>query len=73
MPAASGGRGPLRSHHWPEATMPSRLVVKYAEKANAYSATPSSRSAATGMAVPTAVASKAIRRTTVTMPRVSAR
>ncbi len=47
--------------------------MKYAENANAYSETPSSSRAATGIAVPTAVASKAISSTTETMPMLSAR
>ncbi|GAA3303273.1 hypothetical protein GCM10020295_51430 [Streptomyces cinereospinus] len=47
--------------------------MKYAEKANAYSGTPFSSRAATGIAVPTAVASKAISSTTETMPTLSAR
>ena len=47
--------------------------MKYPEKANAYSETPSSSRAATGIAVPTAVASKAISSTTETMPTLSAR
>ena len=53
--------------------MPNRLVVKYAENANAYNGHPSSSRAATGIAVPTAVASKAISSTTETMPMLSAR
>ena len=53
--------------------MPNRLVVKYPENANAYSETPSSSRAATGIAVPTAVASKAINSTTETMPMLRAR
>ena len=53
--------------------MAKRLVVKYAEKANAYNGMPCSSRAATGIAVPTAVASKAIRNTTETMPMLSAR
>lgn len=73
MPVASGGSGPRRSHHWPEPTMPTMAVVKNAEKAYAYREMPFSSSAATGMAVPTAVASKAIISTTETMPSVSAR
>ncbi|CAM5268060.1 hypothetical protein SVIOM74S_02258 [Streptomyces violarus] len=73
MPVVSGASGPRGSDHWPESTMANRLVVKYAEKAKAYSGTPFSSRAATGMAVPTAVASKAISRTTETMPMLSAR
>ncbi len=73
MPAVSGPSGPLRSDHWPDSTMPNRLVVKYPENANAYSATPFSSRAATGIAVPTAVASKAISSTTETMPMLRAR
>ena len=53
--------------------MANRLVVKYDEKANAYSAIPSNSRAATGMAVPTAIASKAMSRTTETMPTLRAR
>ncbi|CAM4006528.1 hypothetical protein STAL104432_31500 [Streptomyces albus] len=53
--------------------MPTTLVVKNAEKAYAYSEMPFSSSAAIGIAVPTAVASNAMRRTTETMPRVSGR
>lgn len=68
IPAPSGPSGPRRSAHCPENTIPNRLVVKYPENANAYSDTPSSSRAATGIAVPTAVASKAISRTTETMP-----
>ncbi len=47
--------------------------MKYPENANAYSDTPSSSRAATGIAVPTAVASKAISTMTETMPMLSAR
>lgn len=53
--------------------MAKRLVVKYAENAYAYIGMPCSSRAATGIAVPTAVASKAIRNTTETMPMLSAR
>lgn len=53
--------------------MAKRLVVKYAEKAKAYSGTPCSSRAATGIAVPTAVASKAISSTTETIPMLRAR
>lgn len=35
IPVASGWSGPRRSAHCPERTMANRLVVKYAEKANA--------------------------------------
>lgn len=73
MPQASEPSGPPRSDHWPASTMPKRLVVKYPEKANAYSDSPSSSRAATGIAVPTAVASKAMSSTTETMPMLSAR
>ncbi len=73
MPVVSGPSGPRRSAHCPASTMPNRLVVKYPENANAYSDTPCSSRAATGIAVPTAVASKAISRTTETMPMLSAR
>ncbi len=73
MPVKSGPIGPRRSHHWPETTSANSVVVKYPEKANAYSPSPSSSRAATGIAVFTAVASKASSRTTETMPRVSAR
>ncbi len=73
MPEVSGASGPRRSDHWPESTIPKRLVVKYPENANAYSDTPSSSRAATGIAVPTAVASKAISTMTETMPTLSAR
>ncbi len=73
IPVASGASGPRLSAHWPESTMAKRLVVKYAENANAYSGMPCSSRAATGIAVPTAVASKAIRNTTETMPTLSAR
>lgn len=73
MPVVSGASGPRRSDHCPESTIPNRLVVKYPENANAYSDTPSSSRAATGIAVPTAVASKAISTMTETMPMLSAR
>jgi hypothetical protein len=73
MPVVSGARGPCRSDHCPASTIPNRLVVKYPEKANAYSEIPSSSRAATGIAVPTAVASKAMSSTTETMPTLSAR
>ncbi len=53
--------------------MPNRLVVKYPENANAYSDTPSNSRAATGIAVPTAVASKAMSSTTETIPTLNAR
>lgn len=35
IPVASGARGPRRSAHCPDRTMANRLVVKYAENANA--------------------------------------
>lgn len=35
IPVASGASGPRRSAHCPESTMAKRLVVKYAENANA--------------------------------------
>lgn len=73
MPQVSGASGPRRSDHWPESTIPNRLVVKYPENANAYRDTPFSSRAATGIAVPTAVASKAISSTTETIPMLSAR
>ena len=73
IPVVSGPSGPFRSDHCPASTIPKRLVVKYPENANAYSDTPSSSRAATGMAVPTAVASKAISSTTETIPTLSAR
>lgn len=73
IPTASAPSGPRRSAHCPATTIPNRLVVKYEEKANAYSDTPSSSRAATGMAVPTAVASKAMRRTTAMVPMLRAR
>ena len=53
--------------------MASSEVVKYPENAKAYSPSPCSSRAATGIAVPTAVASKAISSTTETIPKVSAR
>lgn len=73
MPEASEPSGPSRSDHCPASTIPNRLVVKYPENAKAYRATPPSSRAATGIAVPTAVASKAITSTTDTMPMLSAR
>lgn len=73
IPAVTGPSGPLRSAHCPASTIPNRLVVKKPENANAYSDTPSNSRAATGIAVPTAVASKAMSSTTVTMPMLSAR
>lgn len=73
IPVVSGARGPSRSAHCPANTIPNRLVVKYAENANAYNDTPSSSRAATGIAVPTAVASKAISSSTNTIPMLSAR
>ncbi|CAM5432761.1 hypothetical protein SFUMM280S_05518 [Streptomyces fumanus] len=73
IPQVSGPIGPRRSDHCPDSTIPNRLVVKYPENANAYSDTPSSSRAATGIAVPTAVASKAMSTTTETMPMLRAR
>ncbi len=73
IPLNSGASGPRRSHHCPETTIASSVVVKYAENANAYRPMPSSCRAAVGIAVFTAVASKASSSTTETMPRVSAR
>lgn len=73
MPVVNGPRGPRRSDHCPDSTIPNRLVVKYPENANAYSGTPSNSRAATGIAVPTAVASKAMSSTTETIPKLSAR
>lgn len=69
----SAPSGPRRSDHCPASTIPNRLVVKYPENAKAYSDTPSSSRAATGIAVPTAVASKAMSSTTETIPILSAR
>ncbi|CAM5733931.1 hypothetical protein SALBM311S_11265 [Streptomyces alboniger] len=73
MPVVSAPSGPLRSDHCPASTIPNRLVVKYPENANAYNDTPSSSRAATGIAVPTAVASNAISSTTETIPMLNAR
>ncbi len=73
MPADNGPSGPRRSDHCPASTIPNRLVVKYPENAKAYSATPSNSRAATGIAVPTAVASKAMSSTTETIPTLNAR
>ncbi|PPS67021.1 hypothetical protein BV882_39780 [Streptomyces sp. 46] len=73
MPAVNGPRGPRRSDHCPESTIPNRLVVKYPENANAYRDTPFRSRAATGIAVPTAVASKAMSSTTETIPTLNAR
>ncbi len=73
IPALTAPTGPRRSAHCPASTIPNREVVKNPENANAYSDTPSSSRAATGMAVPTAVASKAISSTTETIPMLSAR
>ncbi len=73
IPAVSAPSGPRRSDHCPASTIPNRLVVKYPENAKAYNDTPSSSRAATGMAVPTAVASKAMSSTTETIPTLRAR
>ncbi len=73
IPAVSAPSGPRRSAHCPASTMPNRLVVKYAENAKPYTEIPSSSRAATGMAVPTAMASKAISSTTETIPILSPR
>lgn len=73
IPVNSGPSGPRRSLHSPASAIANRLAVKNAEKPKAYSPMPSSARAATGIAVFTALASKATSETTEMMPRVSAR
>ncbi len=73
IPLNSGASGPRRSLHSPQSAIANRLAVKNAENAKAYSPMPSRARAATGIAVFTALASKATSETTEMMPRVSAR
>lgn len=73
IPPNSGPSGPRRSLHSPASAIANRLAVKKAEKAKAYSPMPSRARAARGIAVFTALASKATTETTEMIPKVSAR
>lgn len=68
---AGPGRAPVPTS--PPTTMPTIDVTRNALKGQAYQATPSSSSTAVGIAVPTAIASKAIRVTRVSSPIVVSR
>ena len=69
-PASTPGRGDRRSPTSPPTTMPTTEVMRKALKGQAYQATPSSSATALGIAVPTAIASKAMSVTRVSRPIV---
>src|SRR3712207_5276391 len=69
-PASTPGRGDRRSPTSPPTTMPTTEVTRKALKGQAYQATASSSATALGIAVPTAMASKATRVTRVSRPVV---
>ncbi len=72
-PASSGSRPPTRSVSSPETTMPTTEVTSSAVNDQPYQASPSSSRTAVGSAVATAIASKAIRLMSPTIPAVAAR
>src|SRR5829696_6987918 len=69
-PASTPGRGERRSPTSPPTTMPTTEAMRKALKGHAYQATPSSSATALGIAVPTAIASKAMSVTSVSRPIV---
>ena len=72
-PPTNGSTGPTRSQTSPARMVANMLAVMKPEKPQAYNGRPSSSRTATGMAVLTAIASKATSRIKVTMPIVRVR
>ena len=72
-PASSGSRPPIRSVISPAMTMPTTEVTSSAVNDQPYQGSPSSSRTAVGNAVATAIASKAIRLMSPTIPAVAAR
>ncbi|GAA2864598.1 hypothetical protein GCM10020220_062380 [Nonomuraea rubra] len=72
-PAPMGRSGPRTSLHRPPSTVAITLAARVALKARLYRDMPSSSRATTGMAVATAMASKACNVTSATSPMLSAR
>ena len=71
-PVSKDGNDPERSHHTPARTIPNNWVVNMTENANPYDRTASSSRATSGIAVETAIDSKAMTRMSETSARVRA-
>jgi hypothetical protein len=72
-PAVSGGTGPLRSAHPPDAAVANRAAAVIAVEPQAYNASPSRSRAALGIAVMTPIASNAMIDMTAMTPMVRTR
>src|SRR3954469_2996559 len=72
-PQGSATRGPRRSPRSPPTTMPTTCATRNALNGQAYQASPWSSATAVGIAVPTAMASKAMKVTSRTRPAVVSR
>src|SRR4029450_5470080 len=69
-PQGSATRGPRRSPASPPATMPTTEATRKALNGQPYQASPSSSATAVGIAVPTAMASKAMKVISISRPTV---